>query len=65
MTPPQIVLYAFIGGLLAFAAISLISLILMARWMRNTPPPRTSLNYTPAARTPYVNGTTAEKEQTQ
>jgi hypothetical protein len=62
MTAPELVFYAFIGGLLSFALIVFISLLVILRLLRNAPPEPTNANYIPAARTPYANGKTAEKE---
>lgn len=65
MTPTQIVLYAFIGGLSSFALITLISLLLVLRWLRKSPRPDNPL-HSPTYRAvkPFVNGKngTAEKE---
>lgn len=65
MTPPQIVLYAFIGGVLAFLVIAGICLVLVARWIRQAPRPDNPLKSpTYRAAPPYRNGVngTAEKE---
>lgn len=64
MTPLEIVLYAFVGGLLSFAVIIIVIALLFLRWLRAaTPDPNERPRRIPAVRQ-YSNGT-AEREQTQ